>query len=566
MSHGDYFETEKSTTVNGATTGKIVFVGDDGSTQDLVASLPLEDGEVIDAAMMSRKALRDFYAEQIEEAKKTGILLSLHLKATMMKVSDPIFFGHCVSVYFKDVFEKHADTFKEIGVNPNLGLGSLYQNLESLPADKKAEIEADLKAALDNGPDLAMVNSDKGITNLHVSSDVIIDNSMPTMIREGGKMWGPDGELHETKAMIPDRSYFDIYQRVIEDCKANGTYDPATMGTVQNIGLMAKKAEEYGSHDKTFEAPGNGTIKIVDGDGNTLLEQKVEKDDVFRGCQVKDAPIQNWIELAISRGKLTGYPVVFWLDKKRAHDAELIKKIDKYMPNIDDAGVEWHIMSPGDATTFSLERVRKGENNIAATGNVLRDYLTDLYPILELGTSAKMLSIVPLMAGGGLFETGAGGSAPKHVQQFNEEGHLRWDSLGEFLAFAEALDYLGNTKDHAKAKLYAKALHAANAKFLDTGKSPSRVVNEIDNRGSHFYLAMYWAEALGAQTEDAEVQARFSKLAKELAENEAKIADELLAAQGKPVDFGGYYMPNDEKTYAAMQASATLNSIMAANA
>lgn len=511
---------------------------------------------------MNKKQLRDYYEKEMQDAKDNDVMLSLHLKATMMKVSDPVFFGHAVSVYFKDVFEKHAATFAELGVTPNLGLGDLFQKIEKLPADKKAEIEADIKTVYEKRPRLAMVNSDKGITNLHVPSDVIIDNSMPTMIRNSGKMWGADGELHDTKALIPDRSYAEVFQAVIEDCKAKGAYDPATMGTVQNVGLMAKKAEEYGSHDKTFEAPGKGTIKIVDASGNTVLDQKVEEGDVFRGCQVKDAPIQDWVKLAVNRGKLTGYPVIFWLDENRAHDAQLIEKVNKYLKDHDTSGMEIKIMAPKAATTYSLERIRKGESAIAATGNVLRDYLTDLFPILELGTSAKMLSIVPLMAGGGLFETGAGGSAPKHVQQFVEEGHLRWDSLGEFLAFAESLDYIGNTKGNVKAKLLAKTLGEANAKFLDERKSPSRVVNEIDNRGSHFYLALYWAKALAAQDEDAALKERFTKIARELADNEAKINEELMAAQGKPVDIGGYYLPNFDKTSAAMRPSATFNKII----
>ena len=565
MTEGDYFGSEKSMTMPKADKINIEFVGSDGSTQVLKEGLALEEGEVIDAAVMRVQKLREFYEKEMQAAKEEGVLLSLHLKATMLNVSDPIFFGHAVYTYFKDVFDKHADTFKEIGAHPKFGLADLYSRLEKLPADKKAEIEADIKAAYDKRPELSMVNSQKGITNLHVSSDVIIDASMPAMIREGGKVWGPDNELHDTKALIPDRSYAGIYQAVIDDCKKNGAFDPATMGTVQNVGLMAKKAEEYGSHDKTFEVPGKGSVRVVDSSGNTLMEQSVEQNDVFRMCQVKDAPIQDWIKLAVNRAKLTGFPVVFWLDKERGHDAQLIEKINKYLPNHDTSGLEIKIMSPFEATEYSLKRVRSTENTIAATGNVLRDYLTDLYPILELGTSAKMLSIVPLMAGGGLFETGAGGSAPKHVQQFVEEGHLRWDSLGEFLAFAEALEYLGNKTGDPKAKLFAKTLGQANAKFLDEGKSPSRVVNEIDNRGSHYYLAMYWAQALAAQSDDAAVQARFSKLAKELEENEAKINEELLAAQGKPVDIGGYYKPDVEKVTAAMRPSTTFNSILEAN-
>ena len=566
MPSGDYKGSEKSMTMDQAGEVKIEFVGNDGSTKVLMEKLALEAGEIIDAAVMSKKALRDYAEAEMQDAMKhDDLLLSLHLKATMMKVSDPIFFGHVVEVYFKDVFEKHAATFKELGITARMGLGDLYLKIESLPADKKAEIEADIQATYAKRPKLAMVNSDKGITNLHVSSDVIIDASMPAMIRESGKMWGPDGKLYDTKALIPDRAYASVFQSTIEDCKKNGAFNPSTMGTVQNVGLMAKKAQEYGSHDKTFEAPGAGTIRIVDASGSVLLEQAVEEGDVFRGCQAKDAPIENWVQLAVNRAKLTGFPVVFWLDKERAHDAELIKKVEKYLPGIDTTGVEIHTMSPFDATTFSLERVRKSQDTIAATGNVLRDYLTDLFPILELGTSAKMLSIVPLMKGGGMFETGAGGSAPKHVQQFVEEGHLRWDSLGEFLAFAESLEHLGNTAGNAQAKLLAKTLGEANTKFLDERKSPSRVVNEIDNRGSHFFLALYWAQALAKQTDDASLQARFSKLAKELEENEAKIAQELLDAQGKPVDIGGYYVPDPDKAGPAMRASATFNSILAAN-
>ena len=562
MSDGDYRGSEKSTTVTAAGEAKIEFVGEDGKSMVLKDALPLEAGEVIDGAVMSRRALREFYEEQMQDAKKSDLLLSLHLKATMMKISDPIFFGHAVSVYFKDVFEKHADLFEKLGVNPNLGLGDLYAKITKLPEAEKAQIEADIQACYQARPRLAMVNSDKGITNLHVPSDVIVDASMPAMIRESGKMWGPDGKLYDTKAMIPDRSYAGVYQATIEDCQKHGAFDPGTMGTVQNVGLMAKKAEEYGSHDKTFESPGKGTIRVVDGSGTTLLEQSVEEKDVFRMCQVKDAPIQDWVKLAVNRARASGYPVVFWLDKDRAHDAQLIEKLSKYLPDHDRGGLEIHIMSPAEATKFSLERVRNGKDTISATGNVLRDYLTDLFPILELGTSAKMLSIVPLMNGGGLFETGAGGSAPKHVQQFVEGGHLRWDSLGEFLAFAESLEHLGNRTGNEKAKLFADTLGRANAKFLDAGKSPSRVVNEIDNRGSHFYLALYWAQALAEQTRDSDLQERFSKVAKELEDHEEKINEELMAAQGKPVDLGGYYQPDVEKTSRAMRPSAIFNGIL----
>ncbi len=561
MTEGDYYGSEIATTVENACDIKIELVGADGSTTVLKESLALEAGEVIDAAVMSKKALRAFVAKAIQEAKNRGVLLSAHLKATMMKVSDPIFFGHVVYVYFQDVFEKHADTFKEIGVDPNMGLGDLYKRLETLPADKKAEIEADIQACYDKNPPLAMVDSDKGITNLHVSSDVIIDASMPAMIRNSGKMWGPDGKTSDTVAMIPDRCYAGVFQAVIDDCKKNGAFDPSSMGTVQNVGLMAKKAEEYGSHDKTFQVPATGTVKAVDTAGNVLLEKAVEEGDVFRMCQVKDAPIQDWIKLAVNRGKLTGYPVVFWLDNNRAHDVELIKKVEKYLPNHDTSGLDIKTMTPTEASAYSCELIRNGKNVIAASGNVLRDYLTDLFPILELGTSAKMLSIVPLMAGGGLFETGAGGSAPKHVQQFVQEGHLRWDSLGEFLALAESLEYIGN-KGNATAKVYAKALGEANTKFLDQRKNPSRKVNEIDNRGSHFYLAMYWAQALAAQDDDAALKERFAKVASAMEENEQKITDELLAAQGKPVDLGGYNVIDFDKTTAAMRPSATMNEIV----
>ena len=561
MTEGDYYGTEVATTIEKACEINIELVGADGSKTVLKEKLALEAAEVIDACVMSKKALRAYVAKSIQEAKDRGVLLSAHLKATMMKVSDPIFFGHIVYVYFQDVFEKHAGTFKEIGVDPNMGLGDLYARIETLPADKKAEIEADIQACYDKNPPLAMVDSDKGITNLHVSSDVIIDASMPAMIRSSGKMWGPDGKLADTLAMIPDRCYSGVFQAAIDNCKKNGAFDPTTMGTVQNVGLMAKKAQEYGSHDKTFEIPTAGTVKAVDADGNVLLERDVEEGDVFRMCQVKDAPIQDWVKLAVNRGRLTGFPVIFWLDSNRAHDAELIKKVEKYLPDNDTSGLDIQIMAPTEACAFSCDRVRKSQDTIGASGNVLRDYLTDLFPILELGTSAKMLSIVPLMAGGGLFETGAGGSAPKHIQQFIEEGHLRWDSLGEFLALAESLEYIGN-KGNATAKLYAKTLGEANTKFLDERKSPSRKVNEIDNRGSHFYLAMYWAEALAAQDDDAALKARFEKVATAMKENEQKIVDELLAAQGKPVDIGGYNVIDFDKTTAAMRPSATMNQIV----
>ncbi|MGO9460710.1 MAG: NADP-dependent isocitrate dehydrogenase, partial [Rhodomicrobium sp.] len=493
-----------------------------------------------------------------------GVLLSLHLKATMMKVSDPIMFGHAVSVYFKDVFEKYAGVFKEIGVNPNNGLGDLYAKIAKLPEGQRAEIEAAIKAAQAARADLAMVNSDKGITNLHVPSDVIVDASMPAMIRDSGKMWGADGKQYDTKAMIPDRCYARVYQTVIEDCKKHGAFDPRTMGSVANVGLMAQKAEEYGSHDKTFEIPAAGKVRAVDASGNVLLEQTVEQGDIFRMCQAKDAPIQDWVKLAVSRARLSNTPAIFWLDKNRGHDAQIVAKVERYLKDHDTSGLDIRIMTPEEATQFSLDRIRQGLDTISVTGNVLRDYLTDLFPILELGTSAKMLSIVPLMDGGGLFETGAGGSAPKHVQQFQEEGYLRWDSLGEFLALGVSLEHLAQVFKNEKAKVLAETLDEANAKILDNNRSPARKVGEIDNRGSHFYLAMYWAQALAAQTKDLDLQARFAPLAKTLTENEAAINAELIGAQGKPVDTGGYYRPDFEKTSKAMRPSATLNAALAA--
>jgi len=562
MSAGDFYGSEKSVTVDKAGVVKIEFVGQDGKTAVLKEKTSLKAGEIIDAAVMSRNALRKFYAEQIDDARSKGVLFSLHLKGTMMKVSDPIMFGHAVEVFFKDVFEKHAATIKELGVDVNNGLGDLYAKIAKLPDAKRAEIEADIKAVYNNRPEIAMVNSDKGITNLHVPSDVIVDASMPAMIRESGKMWGPDGKLHDTKATIPDRCYAGVYDVVIEDCKKNGAFDPRTMGTVPNVGLMAQKAEEYGSHDKTFKAPGNGVIRVVDETGKVLLEQKVEEGDIFRACQAKDAPIQDWVKLAVTRARATNTPAIFWLDKNRAHDAQLIEKVNRYLPDHDTDGLEIHIMSVAEAARFSLERMREGKDTISVTGNVLRDYNTDLFPILELGTSAKMLSIVPLMNGGGLFETGAGGSAPKHVQQFLEEGHLRWDSLGEFLALAASLEHLANASNNKKAQILADTLDQATGKFLDSNKSPSRKVGELDNRGSHFYLALYWAEALAAQTEYKDLQARFAKLAKELGANEARIVKELNAAQGRPVDIGGYYFPDAKLAAKAMRPSATFNAAM----
>src|ERR1700733_5289861 len=559
MSGGDYYGSEISTNVAAATNARIELVGADGAVTVLKAKTPIEAGEIIDAAVMSRKALRAFFAEQIEAAKKDGVLFSLQVKATMMKIADPIVFGHAVSVYFADVIEKHAATLKRLGVNLNNGFGDLLTKIEALPEAEKAAIKADIKAEYAKRPGLAMVNSDKGITGLDVPSDVIIDASMPAMIRESGRMWGADGKLHDVIAAIPDRSYATIYQAVIDDCKAHGAFDPKTMGSVPNIGLMAQAAEEYGSHDKTFEVPTNGTVRVVADDGKVLLERPVESGDIFRMCEVKDAPIQDWVKLGVRRARLTNTPAVFWLDAKRAHDAQLIAKVETYLKDEDTKGLAIRILAPVEAIQFSLDRIRKGLDTISVTGNVLRDYLTDLFPIMELGTSAKMLSIVPLLAGGGLFETGAGGSAPKHVEQFQQEGYLRWDSLGEFLALGASLEHLGDVTNNAKAKLLANTLDAATGKFLDEDKSPARKVGGIDNRGSHFYLAMYWAQALAEQTEDTELQATFASLAKTLTDNEAKIVAELGSGQGKPVDIKGYYHPDEELTSKAMRPSATLN-------
>ncbi len=562
MKGGDFRSNEKSMTMAAATEARIEFIGQDGKTTVLKPKLALQAGEVIDATFMSRRALRDFLEAQIEDARKQGVLFSLHMKATMMKVSDPKIFGHAVAVFFKDVFDKHAATFQKLGVDPDNGVGDLYIKIKSLPDDQCKAIEADIQAVYKKRPPMAMVNSDKGITNLHVPSDIIIDASMPPVIRDSGKMWGPDGKLQDTKCVIPDASYAPVYHEVVEFCKKHGAFDPKTMGSVPNVGLMAQAAEEYGSHDKTFKAPGNGTIRVVDASGKALLEHKVEEGDIWRMCQVKDAPIQDWVKLAVNRAKATGAPAIFWLDKTRAHDAELVKKVERYLKNHDTKGLDVRIMTPADATRLSLERMKEGKDTISVTGNVLRDYLTDLFPILEIGTSAKMLSIVPLLNGGGLFETGAGGSAPKHVQQFQEEGYLRWDSLGEFLALAASLEHLAKAANNQAAKILADTLDRANAKFLESNKSPARKVGEIDNRGSHFYLALYWAQALAEQTDDKTLQARFAKIAKELADNEAKIAAELLAAQGKPVDMGGYYHPDREKTTKAMRPSQTLNAIV----
>ncbi|WP_339811669.1 NADP-dependent isocitrate dehydrogenase [uncultured Imperialibacter sp.] len=562
MTDGDFYGNEKSVTMNKAGVVKIEHVAANGAITVLKEKLALQEGEVIDASVMSASKLSAFLEKEIAKAKSDDVLFSVHLKATMMKVSDPIIFGHAVFAYFKPVFEKHAATFKELGVDPNNGMGDLLAKLATLPADKKAEIDADIKACYDKQPPLAMVNSDKGITNLHVPSDVIIDASMPAAIRTSGRMWGPDGKAKDTKFVIPDRAYAGVYEAVIEDCKAHGAYNPTTMGSVPNVGLMAQKAEEYGSHDKTFLIPAAGKVKVVAADGSTLIEHAVEVGDIWRMCQAKDAPIQDWVKLAVTRSRLSNTPAVFWLDKNRAHDAELIKKVNTYLKDHDTKGLEIKIMSPVEATKLSVERIRKGLDTISVTGNVLRDYLTDLFPILEVGTSAKMLSIVPLMAGGGLFETGAGGSAPKHVQQFNEEGHLRWDSLGEFLALAASLEHLSIATSNPRAQVLADTLDAATSKFLQENKSPSRDVNEIDNRGSHFYLAMYWAEAMAAQDKDAELKSIFTGVYKSLSENEAKINKELLAAQGSPVDIGGYYKPDEALTFAAMRPSATLNAVV----
>ncbi|VAX15683.1 Isocitrate dehydrogenase [NADP]; Monomeric isocitrate dehydrogenase [NADP] [hydrothermal vent metagenome] len=562
MSSGDFRSNEKSVTMAGATDAKIEFVDGDGNATTLKEKLPLQAGEVVDAAFMSKNALRKFIGEQIEDAKAKGVLFSLHMKATMMKVSDPVIFGHTVEVFFKDVFEKHSSTLSELGVNSNNGLGDLYAKIKSLPDDKQAQIEADIQQVYKNRPAIAMVDSGKGITNLHVPSDVIIDASMPAAIRASGQMWGPDGKQHDTKFIIPDHCYSGLYQAAIDSCIENGAFDPATMGTVPNVGLMAQKAEEYGSHPTTFEAPGDGMIRVVDSSGATIVESQVGEGDIWRMCMVKDAPIQDWVKLAVTRARATGAPAVFWLDKTRAHDAELIKKVDKYLPDHNTDGLEIDIMAVEPAAKLSFDRMRDGKDTISVTGNVLRDYNTDLFPILELGTSAKMLSIVPLMNGGGLFETGAGGSAPKHVQQFLEEGHLRWDSLGEFLALAESLEHFATVTGNEKARILSRTLGEANSKFLDSDKSPSRKVNELDNRGSHFYLALYWAEALAGQTEDKDMGARFAKVAGELSDNETKIVEELGAAQGEPVDIGGYYLPDREKTSKAMRPSATLNAII----
>ncbi|EKO3480904.1 NADP-dependent isocitrate dehydrogenase [Vibrio fluvialis] len=562
MEDKDFFGSEKSVTLSGATQVSIEFVGNDGSTKVLKKPFALQDKEIIDTSVLSKKALIEFFEKEIADAKAQNVLLSLHMKATMMKVSDPVIFGHAVKVYYKDVFAKYGKVFEELGVDVNNGLGDVYAKIQTLPEAQRTEIEAAIQAVYETQPPLAMVDSDRGITNLHVPSDIIVDASMPAMIRSSGQMWGPDGKQKDTKAMIPDRCYSGVYQAVIEFCKENGAFDPTTMGSVPNVGLMAQKAEEYGSHDKTFILDADGTVRVVDAEGNVLLEQAVEAGDIFRMCQVKDAPIQDWVKLAVTRARASGAPAVFWLDEARAHDAELIKKVNQYLPEHDTAGLEIKILSPVEATKFSLVRIKQGLDTISVTGNVLRDYLTDLFPILELGTSAKMLSIVPLMNGGGLFETGAGGSAPKHVQQVQKENHLRWDSLGEFLALAASLEHLSVVTGNAKAQVLADALDKATGKFLDTNKSPSRKVGELDNRGSHFYLAMYWAEALAEQTADADLAAEFAPIAQQLKDNEEKIVAELNGAQGVAGDLGGYYLPEFEKAAPLMRPSATLNHIV----
>ena len=562
MQGGDFFGSERSVTLEAQTTARIEFVGADGVSTELKDDMALQAGEVIDAATMSVTALRAFYTEQIEAAKQDEVLLSLHLKATMMKVSDPVIFGHAVSVYYADALNKHAGALEGVGATPNNGLGDILEKVERLPADQQTAVTADIEAVYAGRPALAMVDSRRGITNLHFPNDVIVDASMPNVVRDGGRMWNAKDELQDVVAMIPDRSYATMYAAILEDAKAKGQFDPSTMGDVSNVGLMAQQAEEYGSHDKTFEAPDDGTIRVVDSSGTTLLEQTVETGDVFRMCQTKDAPIRDWVGLAVSRARATGAPAVFWLDEQRGHDAQLIVKVNEYLKDHDTSGLDIRIMSPVDAMTFSLERIRRGEDTISVTGNVLRDYLTDLFPILELGTSARMLSIVPLLNGGGMFETGAGGSAPKHVQQFVKEGHLRWDSLGEYSALVPSLAAFAERSGNAAATIFAETLDEAITSYLEAARAPSRKVNEIDNRGSTFYLAMYWAQALARQDKDAALRARFAQVAQGLEENEAQITEELIAAQGQPVDIGGYYHPDAAKAEAAMRPSATLNAII----
>jgi isocitrate dehydrogenase len=562
MGAGDFRSNETSLTVEAATTARIEHVARDGTTTVLKASLPLQAGEVLDATCMSRRRLVEFLREQVADARRQGVLFSLHLKATMMKVSDPILFGHAVRVFFEDVFTRHAAVLERIGANPNDGLGDVLAKVAKLPEAQRAAIEADIRAVYERGPGIAMVNSDRGITNLHVPSDIIIDASMPPMIRDGGGMWNAAGELQDTKAVIPDSSYAPVYQAVIEDCQANGRFDPATMGSVPNVGLMAMKAEEYGSHDKTFEVTADGVVRVVDAGGNVLTEHEVEAGDVWRACQTRDAAVRDWVKLAVNRARATGAPAVFWLDRDRAHDAELIRKVERYLGEHDTGGLRIEILAPAEATRFSLERIRRGEDTISVTGNVLRDYLTDLFPILEIGTSARMLSIVPLLNGGGLFETGAGGSAPKHVQQFQEEGYLRWDSLGEYMALAASLQHLGEQFQNAGARVLADTLDKATARYLAEGREPARKVGQIDNRGSTFYLTLYWARALAEQDADPALADRFRPVAEELAAREAEIAAELVAAQGSPQDLGGYYLPDPERAAAAMRPSRTLNRIV----
>ena len=562
MTGGDFYGSEKAVTIAANGSATIEYVARDGRTTVLKEGIPLTADEIVDCSAMNVRELREFYAEEMEKAKSDGILLSLHVKSTMMRVSDPIIFGHCVSVYYQDVFTKHAAEMDELMVNPDNGLAEIYTKIQSLTDEKREEIEADIQAVYNDRPELFMVNSNRGITNLHVPSDVIIDATMPVMIRDGGQTWGPDNELHDTVAMIPDRSYSTMYQAVIDDCKKNGAFDPATIGSVANVGLMAQKAEEYGSHDKTFRAPGNGTIRVVDQSGTVLMEQQVEQADIFRMCQTKDEAIQDWVKLGVNRARITGAPAIFWLDPLRGHDSELIKKVDKYLPNHDTSGLDIHTMTTVDAIKFSMKRSRAGEDTISVTGNILRDYLTDLFPILELGTSAKMLSVVPLLKGGGMFETGAGGSAPRHVEQFLEEGHLRWDSLGEFCALVASFEHLSRMFSNDKAQILADTLDQAIGKHMEQNRAPSRRVNELDTRGSHFYLAMYWAEALAKQTQDAEFQARFTGVAEQMTANEEKIVQELNDAQGQSVDIGGYYHPSDELSSKAMRPSATLNAIV----
>ena len=562
MTGGDFYGSEQAVTIEAAGSAKIEYVARDGRSTELKSGIPLVSDEIIDCAVMNVRELRTFYAEEMDKAKADGVLLSLHVKSTMMRISDPIIFGHCVSVYYKDVLDKHSAEMGELAVNPDNGIAELYTKIQSLTDEKRTEIEADIQAVYSVRPELFMVNSNRGITNLHVPSDVIIDATMPVMIRDGGRTWGPDNELHDTVAMIPDRSYATLYQAVIEDCQEKGAFDPATIGSVANVGLMAQQAEEYGSHDKTFKAPGNGTIRVVDDSGNTLMEQLVEEDDIFRMCQTKDTAIRDWVKLGVNRARITGSPSIFWLDSNRPHDIELIKKVDKYLPEHDTSGLEIRTMATVDAVKYTMERSRAGLDTISVTGNVLRDYLTDLFPILELGTSAKMLSVVPLLQGGGMFETGAGGSAPRHVQQFLEEGHLRWDSLGEFCALVASFEHVAEVFKNDRAKLLSETLDQAIGQHMERDRAPSRRVNELDTRGSHFYLALYWAQALADQTKDPELQARFKPVADQMGANEEKIIEELNDAQGQPVDIGGYYHPNHEMATKAMRPSVTLNAIV----